>query len=399
MSSSMPPRRQEQPHEQQHEQTLRDMEASARQLHELLQTRSASRLLQQPPPAAATATHKQKELIAYSDIYTAKILKALQLQTAEAAAAAPGRMLGLLLHHKAVHSVGTLLAWLQQRPEKLQFHLIQQANAAKLRGSTPTDVWGSACNALMALSRELWAAQQAPQPACSAAALAAATLQQLEQSGLLSSLHASMVPLVQAIRQQWGSTQERLTPFYLVFGTMRSVMFATEVCFCSARELVPAALQHAALQATLLMLQQLQGCGALSPAATTDTRAASSQGGSSSSISRLYSSVFDEQWFAIGLLYTLHTLRQQQQMSAETVSLVEQMLLNEAVQGLLWHPVVAFVSLLHQQHQAQQQQQQQRRPASMLQLLPIPAFLPRHNTARWPSIPGCSSSSIAGGPQ
>uniref|UniRef100_A0A383VKX9 MYND-type domain-containing protein n=1 Tax=Tetradesmus obliquus TaxID=3088 RepID=A0A383VKX9_TETOB len=234
------------------------------------------------------------------------------------------------------------------------------------------------------MSKELFKAEQAPQPGCSVAALAAAMLQQMEQSGLLSSMHASLVPLVQAIKQQWGSIQGRWTPYMSVFHTTRALLLVQHVCFGCARELVPAALQHTALQQTMQLLQQLAACGALPPAAYTASGASSSSGsssrsGSSSSSSNStvisYAEYITAQHIGTGLIFRLNDCRQRKQLSADAAAQVEQLLEDPAVQGLLLQPLIAVVALLHQHHAEQQQQQRQRqRGALLLHVLPIPPF-------------------------
>jgi hypothetical protein len=75
-------------------------------------------LLQQTQPADPW-THRQVHLLA--NCCNALVELTLVMHQQHDAAAAPNRRLGLVLRHQAVHSAGTLLAWLQQWPEQLQF--------------------------------------------------------------------------------------------------------------------------------------------------------------------------------------------------------------------------------------------------------------------------------------
>jgi hypothetical protein len=176
----MPPRHQEQ---QQPNHML--LEASARQLHVLLQSPAALQLLQHPPPGAAPtrcSTPEQHGLIGHSDLLLAEIVEQCEQQDT----AAPGRMLGLLLRQQAARSVGTLVAWLQQRPEQLQFSVLQQRiDSGRVVAERPTtaNLFVVACECLKKMTGALVDAAESPQPGCSTAALAAAMLQQLEQSG------------------------------------------------------------------------------------------------------------------------------------------------------------------------------------------------------------------------
>uniref|UniRef100_A0A383VTJ6 Uncharacterized protein n=1 Tax=Tetradesmus obliquus TaxID=3088 RepID=A0A383VTJ6_TETOB len=220
-------------------------------------------------------------------------------------------------------------------------------------------------------------AAQAPQPGCSVAALAAAMLQQLEQSGLLSSVHVSLLPLMQTLGQQLSSTSGERTPYISLFSNVRAVIFVIDMCFCHARALVPAAMQHTALQATMLLLQQLHGCSLLLPAATAGTGAAGSSSSSSSSgrSSFAYSAYISAQSFATELAYRLHGFLLEGQLLPDVAEQVEQLLRDEAVQECVLQPLVAFVALLHHYHQQQQQQQLQRRAGAVLQhVQPIPAY-------------------------
>jgi hypothetical protein len=111
---------------------------------------------------------------------------ATALMEQDATALATCRIVGLLLRQQTAHSAGTLVAWLQQQPEQLPFALLQResdSGRALQQASTTADVWLSGCQCLSLMIAALVNAAEAPQPACSVAALAASMLQQLEQSG------------------------------------------------------------------------------------------------------------------------------------------------------------------------------------------------------------------------
>lgn len=82
-------------------------------------------------------------------------------------------------------------------------------------------------------------------------------LQQLEQSGLLTNMHASLVVLMQTIRQQWSSTARGWSPYQLVTHAVCNVLGTTHIALKHARALVPAALQVTALQGVMRVMQQL----------------------------------------------------------------------------------------------------------------------------------------------
>jgi hypothetical protein len=193
-------------------------------------------------------------------------------------------------------------------------------------------------------------------------------------AGLLSSMHASLVPVMQAITQQWSSAARAWTPCTLVFDTVRAILRVTDAAFCEALALVPAALQHTAVHGTRLMLGQLQDCGALLAAATTSTGVAGSSSSSSSSSSNNsacpHRAYVDLQCAATGFIFNLKRLFHTQQLSAEVALQLTQLLVDQASQELLLQPLVARVMLLHKHHEAQQQQQQQHKAVACCPSLP-----------------------------
>jgi hypothetical protein len=184
----MPPRRHEQL--QQVDEVL--LEEPARQLHNLLQSPAATQLLQQPPPDAVS-TQEQYNLLSPMRAHLMTVRLGCEQNHRRTA---PGRVLGLLLRQHAAHSAGTLVAWLQQRPEQLRLDELPQRPV----GSTATAaaLWVEGCECLMRLALAHVAAVEVPQQGCNAVALAAAMLQQLHQSGMhlarvLLGLHADAV--------------------------------------------------------------------------------------------------------------------------------------------------------------------------------------------------------------
>jgi hypothetical protein len=191
----MPP-----PHpEQQQEQRLRSVEDAARRLSILLQAPATQQLLQQALPDGPLTAEQQQQVSGVVSAVT-KLTLAIndQLQDAPAAggaaagaaattgAAVWGRMLGLALRHHAARNVGILLVWLQQQPQLLPFKTMQR-RLSRLDSSLPTTAcaWMQCFSCLSVMTTALNACCTAGQlpGGCNAAALAAAMLQQLEQSG------------------------------------------------------------------------------------------------------------------------------------------------------------------------------------------------------------------------
>jgi hypothetical protein len=204
----MPP-----PHpEQQQEQHLRSVEDAARSLSKLFQAATTHQLLQQAPPAGPLKAAQEQQVLSLTSAVTQLTLgingqlrfetPAVTAAAAAAAAATPraavlGRALGLALRHHAARNVGILLVWLQQQPQLLPFESLQRRlNRSDVGGSSPITVaaaapaWMQCCNCLSVMTSALnacCAAGQLP-GGCNAAALAAAMLQQLEQSGEIRQL-------------------------------------------------------------------------------------------------------------------------------------------------------------------------------------------------------------------
>lgn len=142
-------------------------------------------------------------------------------------------------------------------------------------------------------------------------------------------MHASIVPLIQTIKQQWSSASGDWTPYELLFDTMHALMTVTDQSLRFSRELVPPALQHSAMQGSLQIMQQLHECrGALLPVASTAAHGA----GSSSSSSTLHAAYIDTQCAATGLILRLHCLAKEQQLPADITQQVEQLLLDQGFQ-------------------------------------------------------------------
>lgn len=229
----MPPRSQE----QQHEQMLQTMESVARQMHALLQHPVACQVLQQTPPAA-DPTPAQKELLACSNELCVSVGTVLQrLRVSATPVAARGRAVGLLLRQQAARSLGTLLAWLQQQPEQLRLDLLQQQlqqDQARTRPLTAAEFWRGVCSCLYAMCAALSEAVQAPQPGLNAAALVAAIMQQLEQSGVC--LARVPLPLWRLLYAAAVSAAIAQMHAAVAFGVSRTLQFPTHLAFCTGAQ-------------------------------------------------------------------------------------------------------------------------------------------------------------------
>jgi hypothetical protein len=138
-------------------------EAPALRLQKLLQGPEACQLLQQMPPAVLTP--EQYDLLASSHALCVMIITVVKQQQQSV-----GHTLGLLLRQQAARSAGTLVTWLQQRPEQLQFSLLQQrldSNRACNQTINTAEVWVRACECVVFMSAALVEAAQAPQAGCS----------------------------------------------------------------------------------------------------------------------------------------------------------------------------------------------------------------------------------------
>jgi hypothetical protein len=190
------------PLQQQREQHIQTSAAAienvARSLSRLLQAAATHQLLQQALPAGPLTAAQQQLVWRCADAAVQLSLEvtmtpALLLAAAGAAttrAAVLGRTMGLALRHHAVRNVGVLLVWLQQQPQLLQFELeVQRQSRSDVDRSPPTTAyaWIECCDCLAMMTgalKEVCSAGRVP-GGCNAAALAAAMLQQLEQSGWL----------------------------------------------------------------------------------------------------------------------------------------------------------------------------------------------------------------------
>jgi hypothetical protein len=223
--------------------------------------------------------------------------------------------------------------------------------------------------------------------AAAAAAALLATSAAAYRTGLLDSMPAKLLPLMQAIHQQCHSPSGYLEPCHGALDIVHTLTCVTEAAHGLARVLVPAALLLKALQCVAQLLQQLPQCGALLPTAAPSTRIGSGRVSSSSSSGRRISSTL-ECCFRLQIAITrfLHHFTDMRnvtrpQLDDDSAACIQQMLMNHAVQELLLQPLVSYVALLHQHHelewqQQQQQQQQQRRQqrSGTKDLLSIPAF-------------------------
>jgi uncharacterized protein with PIN domain len=185
---------------------LEAAEEVAKSLLELLQEPEVSQQLQETPAAPSTQQQQQQAvaLTARGTIAVALLNEALRRQlqftlsagsTATGTAAVePGLLLGTVLRHKAACAVGTCLAWTLRRPEQLQIrHLLASSCAAADGPSCAADgglslptaaaLWEQSSDCVNLMGLLLNAEQKSRQAACAAETLAAAMLQQLEESG------------------------------------------------------------------------------------------------------------------------------------------------------------------------------------------------------------------------
>jgi hypothetical protein len=189
----MPPRRLEEQH------SLEAAVDAARRLSSLLQDPEVSQQLQQAPAAPSTQQQQATKLTLGGTWILVHLNNMLRLQLhapapstsaaatgADTAALEPARLVSSLLRHKAACAVGTILAWTLQRPEHLQLTEMLTSAFKADEGLTPptaADLWvqSSACVTLMGSS--LVAERMSRHATCREETLAAAMLQQLEQSG------------------------------------------------------------------------------------------------------------------------------------------------------------------------------------------------------------------------
>jgi hypothetical protein len=175
---------------------------SAQNLDRLLQQPPALQQLQQPP--AASPPVEQEQLIARCLNMLQLHIDSLNVQSAPfasnscpEAAAGLHRMLSGVLRCKAARSAGVLLAWTLQQPELLQLGQLQDnfAKGEELVTNTTSTLWLKSSECLVMLNLALIAAESVPAAAgrCTEETLAAAMLQQLEQSG--RAFGADRVPL------------------------------------------------------------------------------------------------------------------------------------------------------------------------------------------------------------
>jgi hypothetical protein len=190
----MPPRRVE-------EQPFKAAEEVAKLLSTLLQDPEVSQQLQQPPAALPTQQQQVVTLTAKGTLLLVQLNQLLrgQLQAPSpsvpaattgtgTAALKPGRLLGCVLRHKAACAVGTMLAWTLQRPEQLELKEMLINARTAIEGPyvcvpAAADLWDTSCKCLTLMGLSVVEEQMVRQASCRAETLAAAMLQQLDQSG------------------------------------------------------------------------------------------------------------------------------------------------------------------------------------------------------------------------
>lgn len=167
--------------EQQQTRLPKHVEGAAALLDTMLQEPAVAQLLQQPP--GTVWTHEQQDVVTGCADALLLVVRGFSQQDDTSA---PGHLLGLALRHKAALNAATLLSWTQQQPQHLPLGLLQQRDAGEgIKAYSPTTgtVWLRGAVCLSKLNTALVQAAGTPQAGCSVAALAAAMLRQLEQSG------------------------------------------------------------------------------------------------------------------------------------------------------------------------------------------------------------------------
>lgn len=167
---------------QQQQRQLSPIESAAHRLAGLVQNHVVSQLLLQQPQPTATLDPRQHQLLASCADVLEEAAAALP-ETLDAAESS--RALGLALRHKAALNAATLLAWVQQRPQQLQFRSLQgQVAAGRATALQATvGVWLKSIECLRQMVSALSRVPSTMQAGCRYSTLAAAMLQQLKQSG------------------------------------------------------------------------------------------------------------------------------------------------------------------------------------------------------------------------
>lgn len=153
-------------------QEQRQAREAAHTLQQLLSRPSSKQLLQRPPPAAPL-TAEQAAFATRCCASLEQLGKALPLS----GAASDGQILHVLLSEQAACSVGTLLAWLQQRPQQLRLAQAQ-VQATPAARNTLEAVWVESTAVFLGMtvaSNSMSASEAAP--------LVVELTQQLQQSG------------------------------------------------------------------------------------------------------------------------------------------------------------------------------------------------------------------------
>jgi hypothetical protein len=160
------------------------------------------------------------------------------------------QLLGAALKQHAARSAGTLLVWLQQQPQQLHITKLQQS---ALVLNTPESVWSACITLLSEVSRAL-----SYMTSSTAAPLAAAMTQQLEQSGgcaepTCADLHCHMLCRIQAsamVRLSNALSSGPGNPPYVEYCT-------TNMCCLLLLHLLPAGLLSALPNTLQPLLQSM----------------------------------------------------------------------------------------------------------------------------------------------
>jgi hypothetical protein len=162
---------------------IKHAEGIDRELHKHLSSSPLSELLQRTPPAALTAQQDVRLL------HCGSLLEqmAAAFETADEAAV-DLRLLEALLQQQAMRSAGTLIAWVQQRPEQL----LAVKSVLGIPGDGASGCWAAG---VQFLDRAAAKAGDLDHTSAAACQMSANMVQQLDQSGERCSLNCSMLVL------------------------------------------------------------------------------------------------------------------------------------------------------------------------------------------------------------
>jgi hypothetical protein len=170
-------------------------------------------------------------------------------------------------------------------------------------------------------------------------------------AGLLSSMAGAVLQVPLTLKQQCSGHPRVRNLFSPLFSTARMLRAVTTVVQRNACALVQPALLQRSMSSALELLQQLQHCAALLPAADAD-------GAESRSSSNELTALIGVQSQQAELVYLVCTMAAQQQLDSAAAAQLTHLFLDKATQKLLLQPLAAYTLLLHRHHGEQRQQQQ-----------------------------------------